>query len=108
MSAHLHRRPYLFAGGLAAGSSLIAAGADLTGRPTLRRAGRLVLPERLDDLVDRHRGAVAQGQQGDDCPLFAGPEVDLAGIDYCVGGAEDFNLHNCRTQHVAPRSPVST
>jgi formate-dependent nitrite reductase membrane component NrfD len=32
---------YLFAGGLAAGSSLIAAGADLTGRPTLRRSGRL-------------------------------------------------------------------
>lgn len=32
---------YLFAGGLAAGSSLIAAGADLTGRPTLRRTGRL-------------------------------------------------------------------
>jgi hypothetical protein len=32
---------YLFAGGLAAGSSLIAAGADLTNRPTLRRTGRL-------------------------------------------------------------------
>jgi hypothetical protein len=32
---------YLFAGGLAAGSSLIAAGADLTQRPTLRRSGRL-------------------------------------------------------------------
>ena len=32
---------YLFAGGLAAGSSLIAAGADLTGRPTLRRSARL-------------------------------------------------------------------
>ncbi|WP_228551677.1 NrfD/PsrC family molybdoenzyme membrane anchor subunit [Mumia zhuanghuii] len=32
---------YLFAGGLAAGSSLIAAGADVTGRPVLRRAGRL-------------------------------------------------------------------
>jgi formate-dependent nitrite reductase membrane component NrfD len=32
---------YLFAGGLAAGSSLIAAGADLTGRPTLRRTSRL-------------------------------------------------------------------
>lgn len=32
---------YLFAGGLAAGSSLIAAGADLTGRPALRRSGRL-------------------------------------------------------------------
>ena len=32
---------YLFMGGLAAGSSLLAAGADLTGRPTLRRAGRL-------------------------------------------------------------------
>jgi hypothetical protein len=32
---------YLFAGGLAAGASLLAAGADLTGRPTLRRAGRL-------------------------------------------------------------------
>ncbi|WP_220451336.1 NrfD/PsrC family molybdoenzyme membrane anchor subunit [Nocardioides dongkuii] len=32
---------YLFAGGVAAGSSLIAAGADLTGRPTLRRSGRL-------------------------------------------------------------------
>jgi formate-dependent nitrite reductase membrane component NrfD len=31
---------YLFAGGLAAGSSLIAAGADLTNRPTLRRSGR--------------------------------------------------------------------
>ncbi len=32
---------YLFAGGLAAGSSLLAAGADLTGRPALRRTGRL-------------------------------------------------------------------
>ncbi|MGH1562574.1 NrfD/PsrC family molybdoenzyme membrane anchor subunit [Mumia sp. DW29H23] len=32
---------YLFAGGLAAGSSLIAAGADLTGRPALRRTSRL-------------------------------------------------------------------
>ena len=32
---------YLFLGGLAAGSSLLAAGADLTGRPDLRRAGRL-------------------------------------------------------------------
>jgi formate-dependent nitrite reductase membrane component NrfD len=31
---------YLFMGGLAAGSSLLAAGADLTGRPGLRRAGR--------------------------------------------------------------------
>jgi formate-dependent nitrite reductase membrane component NrfD len=32
---------YLFTGGVAAGSSLLAAGADLTGRPTLRRTGRL-------------------------------------------------------------------
>ena len=32
---------YLFTGGLAAGSSLLAAGADLTGRPALRRTGRL-------------------------------------------------------------------
>jgi formate-dependent nitrite reductase membrane component NrfD len=32
---------YLFLGGLAAGSSLLAAGADLTDRPTLRRTGRL-------------------------------------------------------------------
>ncbi|UMG93518.1 NrfD/PsrC family molybdoenzyme membrane anchor subunit [Nocardioides sp. TF02-7] len=32
---------YLFAGGLAAGSSLLAAGADLTGRPVLRRSARL-------------------------------------------------------------------
>ncbi len=32
---------YLFFGGLAAGSSLLAAGADLTGRPALRRAGRI-------------------------------------------------------------------
>ncbi len=32
---------YLFLGGLAAGSSLLAAGAGLTGRPALRRAGRL-------------------------------------------------------------------
>ncbi len=32
---------YLFFGGLAAGSSLIGAGGDLTGRPALRRAGRL-------------------------------------------------------------------
>jgi hypothetical protein len=31
---------YLFTGGLAAGTSLLAAGADLTGRPRLRRAGR--------------------------------------------------------------------
>jgi hypothetical protein len=32
---------YLFSGGLAAGSSLLAAGADLTDRPALRRVGRL-------------------------------------------------------------------
>jgi hypothetical protein len=32
---------YLFLGGLAAGSSLLAAGADLTDRPALRRAGRI-------------------------------------------------------------------
>lgn len=32
---------YLFTGGLAAGSSLLAAGADLTNRPVTRRAGRL-------------------------------------------------------------------
>ncbi|RKT55762.1 NrfD/PsrC family molybdoenzyme membrane anchor subunit [Saccharothrix australiensis] len=32
---------YLFAGGLSAGSTLLAVGADLTGRPALRRAGRL-------------------------------------------------------------------
>jgi hypothetical protein len=31
---------YLFTGGLAAGSSIVAAGADLTGSPTVRRAGR--------------------------------------------------------------------
>ncbi|MFC7546694.1 NrfD/PsrC family molybdoenzyme membrane anchor subunit [Plantactinospora sp. GCM10030261] len=32
---------YLFTGGLAAGSALLAAGAQLTGRPELRRAGRV-------------------------------------------------------------------
>jgi formate-dependent nitrite reductase membrane component NrfD len=32
---------YLFLGGMAAGSSLLAAGADGTDRPSLRRAGRL-------------------------------------------------------------------
>lgn len=32
---------YLFAGGVAAGSSLLAAGADLTGRKALRRHGRV-------------------------------------------------------------------
>lgn len=32
---------YLFTGGLAGGSALVAAGADLSGRPVLRRAGRL-------------------------------------------------------------------
>ncbi|WP_433503523.1 NrfD/PsrC family molybdoenzyme membrane anchor subunit [Pseudonocardia halophobica] len=32
---------YLFCGGLAAGSSVVAAGADLTGRPALRRSSRL-------------------------------------------------------------------
>lgn len=32
---------YLFAGGLSAGSALLAAGADLSGRPALRRAGRV-------------------------------------------------------------------
>jgi formate-dependent nitrite reductase membrane component NrfD len=32
---------YLFLGGLAAGSSMLGAGADLTGRPVLRRVGRL-------------------------------------------------------------------
>lgn len=32
---------YLFAGGMSGGASLLAAGADLSGRPDLRRAGRL-------------------------------------------------------------------
>lgn len=32
---------YMFAGGVAAGSSLLAAGGQLTGRPALRRTGRL-------------------------------------------------------------------
>ncbi|TDV57637.1 NrfD/PsrC family molybdoenzyme membrane anchor subunit [Actinophytocola oryzae] len=32
---------YLFTGGLSAGAAALAAGADLTGRPALRRAGRL-------------------------------------------------------------------
>jgi hypothetical protein len=32
---------YLFLGGLAAGSSVLGAGADLSGRPALRRVGRL-------------------------------------------------------------------
>lgn len=32
---------YIYLGGLAAGSSLLAAGADLTGRPGLRRVGRV-------------------------------------------------------------------
>lgn len=32
---------YLFAGGLSGGSALLAAGADLTGRPALRRAARV-------------------------------------------------------------------
>ena len=32
---------YLFMGGVAAGSSLLAAGADLTDRPAMRRTGRL-------------------------------------------------------------------
>ena len=32
---------YFFPGGLAAGTALLAAGADLTGRPALRRASRL-------------------------------------------------------------------
>lgn len=32
---------YLFLGGVASGSSLLAAGADLSGRPALRRTGRL-------------------------------------------------------------------
>ena len=32
---------YLFAGGLAAGSSLLGAGADLSGRPVLRRGARI-------------------------------------------------------------------
>ncbi|MER5916800.1 NrfD/PsrC family molybdoenzyme membrane anchor subunit [Streptomyces sp. NPDC001982] len=32
---------YLFTGGLSAGAALLAAGADLTGRPALRRASRI-------------------------------------------------------------------
>jgi hypothetical protein len=32
---------YLFSGGLSAGSAMLAAGADLTGRPALRRVSRL-------------------------------------------------------------------
>ncbi|MGA5298763.1 NrfD/PsrC family molybdoenzyme membrane anchor subunit [Nucisporomicrobium flavum] len=38
---HYDIAAYLFTGGLAAGSSLLAAGGDATGRPALRRAGRI-------------------------------------------------------------------
>jgi ferredoxin len=38
---HMDIAEYLFTGGLAAGSALLAAGGDLTARPALRRAGRL-------------------------------------------------------------------
>jgi len=34
---------YFFPGGLAAGSSLLGAGADLTDRPALRRSSRVVI-----------------------------------------------------------------
>jgi Polysulphide reductase, NrfD len=40
---------YLFLGGLAGGSSLLAAGADLTDRPALRRSGRLTAVAALLD-----------------------------------------------------------
>jgi hypothetical protein len=40
-AGHLEHPAYFFTGGLSAGSALLAAGADLTGRPALRRAGRL-------------------------------------------------------------------
>jgi hypothetical protein len=39
--AELDIAGYLFTGGLAAGSALLAAGADLTGNPALRRHGRI-------------------------------------------------------------------
>jgi len=51
---------YLFTGGLAAGSSLLAAGGDLTGRPGLRRAGRATAMAAL--LVDFLRHEVAAGR----------------------------------------------
>ena len=66
---------YLFAGGLSAGSALLAAGADLTGRPALRRGpgwarwrarGEHVLPGRRP----RPAGAVP--------PHAAGGQADLA------------------------------
>ena len=38
---HREIAAYLFTGGLAAGSALLAAGGDATGRPALRRAGRV-------------------------------------------------------------------
>ena len=47
---------YFFLGGLAGGSSLLATGADLTGRPALSRAAKAGYPaERVSliDLLDR-------------------------------------------------------
>ena len=67
---------YLFTGGLAAGSALLAAGADLTGRPALRRAGRLggfgALLASLGLLVGR------PGPAGTLPPHAAGGQADLA------------------------------
>lgn len=69
---------YLYSGGLAAASSLLAAGADLTGRPGLRRVSRI--------------------------SAFAGISVSLGALVHDLGRPERF-LNMLRV--VKPTSPMS-
>ena len=67
---------YLFSGGLSAGSAMLAAGADLTGRPGLRRVSRVgVAGEHPGELVLPRRGS---GPAGAVPSHAAGGEAELA------------------------------
>ena len=69
---------YLFVGGLAAGSSLLGAGADLTGRPVLRRTGRIAA--RRGDQRQLARSGPRPRPAGTLRQHAAGGQADLADV----------------------------
>jgi Polysulphide reductase, NrfD len=100
---------YLFLGGLAAGSSLLGAGADLTGRPALRRTGRfgalaaigLSLAALVHDLGRPSRFVNMLRVAKPTSPMSVGTWI-LSGYSGLVGAAAASELRGLLPRPLAP------
>jgi formate-dependent nitrite reductase membrane component NrfD len=104
---------YLFLGGLAAGSSLLGAGADLTDRPALRRTGRfgalaaigLSLAALVHDLGRPSRFVNMLRVAKPTSPMSVGTWI-LSGYSGLVGAAAAAELREVLPRRLQPLAPV--